>query len=115
MKELEHIQYYPQDLAYALDIGEIADMHVDFENNIQVLRMTVVPKDKQEYKTMRVAPAQQAKKAVQRKQPKNTAPRVQRAVIDADELNAPGNKLIQMGKNWMQRKEKPQFMKDAGF
>jgi hypothetical protein len=118
MQELERIQYFPTDLSYALDIGEIADMHVDFENGIQVLRMTVVPKAKDEYKTVRIAPRKEAKQTVQRKQPVRTtqkAPAKQSPVIDADKPFKISDMLIGKGKAFMAKKDKPQFMKDAGF
>jgi hypothetical protein len=118
MAELERIQYYPTDLSYALDIGEIADMHVDFENGVQVLRMTVVPKVKDEYKTVRVAPKKEAQKAAQRKPTRATPraePKTRSPIIDAEKPFKPADRLIQMGKSFMAKKEKPQFMKDAGF
>jgi hypothetical protein len=118
MNELERIQYYPTDLSYALDIGEIADMHVDFENGVQVLRMTVVPKKRDDYKTVRVAPKKEVQKAAQRKPTRVTTratTKPQSPVIDADKPFKPADRLIQMGKSFMAKKDKPQFMKDAGF
>jgi hypothetical protein len=62
MKE-ERIQFYPSDLEFALDVGTIADMHVEtLENGIQVLRMTVLPKEKDEYKTVKLQKKQPAPK-----------------------------------------------------
>lgn len=75
MADIENVQYYPTDLAYALDVGEIADMWVDTENGRQVLRMRVIPKKHEEFKTVRVAPKNQSKKTVQRKAPDNYKPR----------------------------------------
>jgi hypothetical protein len=72
MADIERIQYYPTDLAYALNIGEIADMYVETVNGVQVLRMSVIPKKHDEYKTVKVAPASAGKKSVQRKQPDTT-------------------------------------------
>jgi hypothetical protein len=124
MAELERIQYFPTDLSYALDIGEIADMHVDCENGVQILRMTVVPKKNEEYTTVRVAPPAKAKASAVRKQTAGRkqpgpspgpATKPQRAIIDADKPFKPADKLIQMGKSFMAKKDKPQFMKDAGF
>jgi hypothetical protein len=68
MADIEKIQYYAIDLAYALDIGEIADMRVETVNGQQILRMSVIPKKHDEYKTVKVAPKAAGKKAVQRRQ-----------------------------------------------
>jgi len=67
---MQRIQYYMPDLAYALDIGEIADAHVDTENGVQILRMTVLPKKAAEYKTIRAAPKELTRSTVKKKQPK---------------------------------------------
>ena len=75
MADIENVQYYPTDLAYALDVGEIADMWVDNENGRQVLRMRVIPKKHEEFKTIRAAPKNQSKKTVQRKAPDNYKPK----------------------------------------
>lgn len=56
MADIEKLQYYASDLAYSLDIGEIADMWVDTENGKQVLRMRVIPKKHDEFKTIRSEP-----------------------------------------------------------
>jgi hypothetical protein len=67
---MERIQYYPADLSYALGLqGVITDMHVDIENNIQILRMTVIPTPAEEYKTIR-APKGTVLKPTPQKQPK---------------------------------------------
>ena len=65
---MEKIQYFSADLSYALDIGEIADMYVETINGTQVLRLTVLPKKVSEYKTVRVAPKEQTRGTVKRKQ-----------------------------------------------
>jgi hypothetical protein len=50
---MSRIQFYPPDLAYRLRLsGRIADMHVDVEHGVQVLRMTIVPRQSSEYKTV---------------------------------------------------------------
>ena len=72
MADIEKIQYYAIDLAYALDIGEIADMRVETVNGQQILRMSVIPKKHDEYKTVKVAPKAAGKKAVQRRQTDET-------------------------------------------
>lgn len=122
MKDLERIQYFPADLSYALDIGTIADMHVDTENGVQILRMTVVPKEKVEFKTIRVAPKAATRATTKRKQtaPKTSyrggpGPVTRAPIIDADKPMSIGDKLAGAAKDWMQKKDKPQFMKDAGF
>jgi hypothetical protein len=72
MKE-EKIQFYPSDLEFALNVGTIADMHVEtLESGIQVLRMTVLPKEKDEYKTVKLQkkqPAPAPKKQTGRSKP----------------------------------------------
>jgi len=71
---MEKIQYFSADLSYALDIGEIADMYVETINGTQVLRLTVLPKKVAEYKTIRVAPKEQTKGTVKRKQTPTAKP-----------------------------------------
>jgi hypothetical protein len=118
MADMEKIQYYSADLSYALDIGEIADMWVETVNGTQVLRMTVLPKKHDEFKTVRVAPHAQTKKTVQRKQTSSSGfkgPVTRAPIIDADKPMNIGDKLTGAAKSWMQKKDKPQFMKDAGF
>lgn len=111
MQDLERIQYYAPDLAYALDLGEIADMHVDTENGQQILRMTVVPKAKAEFKTIRTAPKQQTKSTVKRKQtPQQHETRRSGPVIDAENPVGIGEKLVGMGKKFMSNKNKPPWM-----
>ena len=118
MKDMEKIQYYSADLSYALDIGEIADMWVETVNGTQVLRMTVLPKKHDDFKTVRVAPQSQTKKTVQRRQTQSSGfkgPVTRAPIIDADKPASIGDKLTQAAKNYMNKKDKPQFMKDAGF
>jgi hypothetical protein len=114
LKEMERIQYFCSDLSYALDIGQIADMHVDTENGVQILRMTVIPKEKDTFKTIRTVPKKQAAQAAKRNQSASTSPRrapPQAPVIDADSRVGIGATLMQMGKNYMSKKDKPPWMK----
>ena len=67
MQDVENIQYFAADLAYALDVGEIAEMWVDTENGRQILRMRVIPKKHDEFKTIRAMPKNQSKQTVKRK------------------------------------------------
>jgi DNA polymerase III gamma/tau subunit len=75
MQDIENIQYFAADLAYALDVGEIAEMWVDTENGRQILRMRVIPKKHDEFKTIRAMPKNQSKQTVKRKAPDNYKPR----------------------------------------
>lgn len=74
---MQRIQFYPQDLEYFLQIGTIADMHVDVENGTQVLRMTVIPPQPTEYKTVR-APKGAVPLPRPKKQPKTAKPEVKK-------------------------------------
>ena len=107
----EKLQYYATDLSYLLDIGEIADMHVvTLDNGAQVLRIEAISKKEDEYKTVKVAPNK--KKPAQKKtQVSHKVPAQQRQ----DNPATLGNKIIGIGAAWMQKKDKPQFMKDAGY
>jgi hypothetical protein len=117
------VQYYPEDLCYALDMSDtkIADMYVELINNIQVLRIVAIPIDKKEdFKTVRVAPKDQTKQSVRRKQTpikgiSGPGPVTRAPKLDTEQPFKPANKLIEMGKAWMKKKDKPGFMKDAGF
>ena len=114
------VQYYPEDLAYALgmDDTKIADMYIEMINNIQVLRIVAIPQVKEDFKTVRVAPKDQTKQTVRRKQTGGSGfkgPVRKAPDLDTEQPFKPANKLIQMGEEWMKKKEKPQFMKDAGF
>lgn len=84
MADIENIQYHAVDLAYALDVGEIAEMWVDTENGTQILRMRVIPKKHDEFKTIRAAPKNQSKKTVQRKAPDNYKPRNKNLQFERD-------------------------------
>jgi hypothetical protein len=105
MNDLDYIQYYPQDLAYALGIGEIADMHVDIENNIQVLRLTIVPIKDAKYTTIR-APKGTIPKPQPQKQPRKP---VKKPKTVGDAVT---DKVVSGLKTWWGKKDKPQFMKD---
>jgi hypothetical protein len=116
------VQYYPEDLAYALgmDDTKIADVYVEMINNIQVLRITAIPIIKEEFKTVRVAPKDQTRQSVRRKQTggsglKGAGPVTRAPKVDNEKPFTPGEKLVGMAKTWMQKKTKPDFMKDAGF
>ena len=114
LKEMERIQYFCSDLSYALDLGKIADMWVDTENGVQVLRMVVIPKAKDEFKTVRVAPKKQVVQSAKRKQPASTSPRrapARAPAIDVDRPAGIGATLMQMGKNYMAKKDPPPWMK----
>lgn len=116
MADMEKIQYYATDLAYALDIGEIADMFVVTENGTQILKMTVIPKKHDEYKTVRAAPVKDTRRTVKRKQlPVLSGPGPVRMNKQSEDPDTLGGKLLDMGKKFMAKKDKPQFMKDAGF
>ena len=66
------VQYYPIDLAHALGVGEIQEMHVDVDKNgVPVLRITCSKKPAEdEYVTVRVGGKQEA----QKKEPKRPTP-----------------------------------------
>ena len=49
----EKIQYYLPDLAHALGIGKIIDIHVAEQNGQQVLRIECEKAEKSEYKTVK--------------------------------------------------------------
>ena len=116
-QQTKKIQYYPKDLAYALGIGEIVDMYVENEHGAQVLRIEHLPVEKEEYETVRVrkdekrASSKNAGKIRDRK-PAGTSTRQIRGNNDPESL---GQKLMTVGKDWLNKKDKPEFMKDAGF
>ena len=111
---MSRIQYYPADLAYNLGLqGKIADMHVDTENGEQVLRMTVIPLQATEYKTIR-APKGTVPLPRPKKQPK-TARRPAAKGSGKTVGDVVTEKVKEGVKNWWNKKDKPQFMKDAGY
>ena len=105
------IQYFGSDLSYALDIGEIADMHVEtLESGVQVLRIECSEKAKDEYKTIRVkSPKTKAKTVNVTRGPARPMR------IDSDHPQTIADKLLKTGADWMKRNKKPEFMRDAGF
>jgi len=105
---LEHIQYFPADLSYALGIGEIADMHVDTENDIQIFRLSVIPIQAAKYKTVRAAPVEDTRGTVKRKQTNH----VSTGRRSGNKPRTVGDAIIEKAKSWLANKEKPQFMKD---
>lgn len=69
------IQYYSTDLAYALNIGEISDMHVEtLESGVQVLRIDCLEKKKDEYQTVKVRPGAKKNEVKPRKMAGITGP-----------------------------------------
>ena len=117
------VQYYPEDLAFALSMNDtkIADMWVEVINDIQVLRIVAIPIDKKEdFKTVRVAPKEQTKQSVRRKQTSikgisGPGPVTKAPKLDNDHPLTLGEKLVERGKKFMANKDKPKFMRDAGF
>lgn len=106
----EKRQYYASDLSYLIDVGEIVDMHVvTLDGGKQVLRIECLPKEEDEYKTIKASPASKTKAP---KKPKaSPAPRERRTENPA----TLGNKLTNAAKKWFNNKQKPNFMRDAGF
>jgi hypothetical protein len=110
--QTEKRQYYASDLSYLLDIGEIADMHViTTAAGAQVLRIECIPKDEEEYKTIKAKPGKAPKKPAPKKPRQTPAPRERRTENPA----TLGDKLMNGAKTWFNNKEKPNFMRDAGF
>ena len=111
----QKIQYYASDLSYLLDIGEIADMHVvTLDSGRQVLRIDCQEKREDEYKTVKTS-AKKPQRRASSKSAGHPGPVRQPPIIDTEHPESIGNKLMNAGKDWMQRKDKPQFMRDAGF
>ncbi|MCK9570283.1 hypothetical protein M0R72_15160 [Candidatus Pacearchaeota archaeon] len=78
---MQKIQYYTSDLARYLDIGEIADMHViTTDSGAQVLRITCVEKEADEYETVKTTKRAQTAKPVkpparkQQNSPRHSSP-----------------------------------------
>lgn len=110
------IQYYPSDLAYALDIGEIADMHVEIlESGVQVLRIECLEKKKDEYRTVKVQ-----KKSVPAPKPQRGRSKREAGDRDWQQAKGPriettqpmsiGERLLEKGKEIMSNKNKPPWM-----
>ena len=107
----EKLQYYSTDLSYLLGIGEIVDMHVvTLDNGKQVLRIECLEKKDDEYKTVK-AGDKQKKQPI----PKKPAARHHKETGPATNPVTLGDKLMTGAKTWFKNKEKPNFMKDAGF
>jgi hypothetical protein len=108
------IQYYASDLSYALGIGEIADMHVEtLASGVQVLRIDCLEKKQDEYQTVKTRP-KTTKNQVKPRKPSGkgiTCGNGPAKPLD----NTLGGKLMDLGKKFMSNKEKPNFMRDAGF
>ena len=108
--QTEKRQYYTSDLSYLLDIGEIADMHVaTLDSGKQVLRIECLPKEYEEYKTIKAVPG---KKAPAQKKPRRAPATMERRTENPAGI---GDKLTNAAKGWFNNKEKPNFMRDAGF
>jgi hypothetical protein len=110
------IQYFSSDLSAALDIGQINEMHIELLNGVPVLRIDCQDKPLYEYKTIKVTKTPASKKRVvlqpllsSIKTAKDQPPAPQTRDKDLE------GKLIDIGKKFMSNKEKPNFMKDAGF
>ena len=108
----EKLQYYGSDLSYLLGIGEIVDMHVvTLDNGKQVLRIECLEKKDDEYKTVKAGEKQKkptaSKKPASQRQHKETKQTANPATL--------GDKMMNGVKTWFNNKEKPNFMKDAGF
>jgi hypothetical protein len=100
----EKIQYYAPDLSYALNIGEIADMHVVNENGKQILRIEYVKK--QEYKTVKTQKKPAKQKPVQEfREPRRAPPVLDTDVRSRDvpAMQPPslGSKIIDAGKTFL--------------
>lgn len=110
MTQTEKKQYYADDLSYLLGLGSICDMHVvTLDNGKQVLRIESLPVQDDEYQTVKAKPG---KKAAAPKKPRQApAPRERRTENPA----TLGGKITNAANGWFSRKDKPQFMKDAGF
>lgn len=99
---MQKIQYFSSDLSAVLGIGHIENMHVDVVNGAPVLRIECQDVMKDEYKTVKVS-----KRTIK-------PARDQKASSQTRDKDL-GGKLIDIGKKFMSNKEKPNFMKDAGF
>lgn len=112
------IQYFATDLAYALDLGEIVDMHVEtLESGVQVLRIDCLEKKKDEYQTIKARPGAKKNQVKPRKQSGIVGPGPCRSPpnVDTSKATEIGGKIMDAGKKWFANKDKPNFMKDAGF
>ena len=102
------IQYFSSDLSEALGIGQINEMHIELLNGVPVLRIDCQDAPLYEYKTIKVATkTKPSRKPVKTARDQTPSPQTR----DKDL----GGKLMDLGKKWMSNKEKPNFMKDAGF
>lgn len=103
-------QYYATDLSYLIGVGEIVDMHVvTLDGGKQVLRIESFPVENEEYKTVKAAPGKTPK--TPKKQKQVSAPRERRTENPA----TLGDKITGAAKSWFNNKDKPNFMRDAGF
>ena len=112
--ENEKTQYYPSDLARLLGLGQIVDMHIADDGwGRQVLRITSKPASDlgQEYRTVK---AKSGGRASSKSRPGysggKSKPKTLKENIQENGL-VPGLIGATLGHN----REKPQFMKDAGF
>ena len=111
--QTEKTQYYASDLSYLLGIGEIADMHVvTLDSGRQVLRIESLPVYEDEYKTVKAKPGAAPKKAPAVKKPRQASTARERRTENPATL---GDKITGAAKTWFNNKDKPNFMKDAGF
>jgi len=101
------IQYFPSDLSALLGIGTISNMFVETVGNSQVLRIECSEAPKDEYTTVR------ATKGTGKKPEKSKPTRG--PVTNTNKATSIGGKAMEIGANWLKNKEKPNFMKDAGF
>jgi len=109
------IQYFASDLSYALDIGEIADMHVEtLASGVQVLRIDCLEKKQDEYQTVKVRP-KSTKNQVKPRKPTGKGITCGNGPVQPGTATSMGGKLMDLGKKFMSNKEKPNFMRDAGF
>ena len=110
----QKIQFYPADLAYALDIGEIADMYVaTLDSGVQVLRIECAEKKDDEYKTVRVKGSKKAApvKHPQRGREKRESSKPEKAPdLSSKKAMGIGDQLLNAGKKFMSNKSKPPWM-----
>lgn len=109
------MQYYASDLSYLLDIGEIADMHVvTLDSGRQVLRIEAMPKKDDEYKTIKATPGKKSDARKKESSGRHHHRQEQRERM-RDNPETLGDKLTNAAKTWFSNKDKPNFMRDAGF
>lgn len=111
------IQYYPIDLAYALGIGEITEMHIEtLEGGVQVLRIECEKAKAEHYETVKVTKrASTTQKAPKTRKTRECDYPQEPRTRKPESPVTMGDKMMEFGKKWMSNKEKPNFMRDAGF